>query len=382
MLDEIYSTCRVTTISGRFITADHVAVVLNNFSVGTLAVAGESVQGQPIYSFRIGNGKTKMLLWSQMHGNESTTTKALLDFLSMLQTPNERALQILAEFTILAFPVLNPDGALLYTRENANGIDLNRDFISLSQPESRLLLEAFTDFEPDFCYNLHDQRTLYGAGNDGKPATVSFLAPAYNEETDVNETRLKAINVIAAMNDALQEVIPDQVGRFDDSYNPNCAGDSFQSAGVPTILFEAGHAPHDYERELSRKYIFIALFTSFKVISENVIVNNRLEDYLNIPQNMMVFYDFVYRNVKIYYDGNEIITTFAAQYTEEAINGKVIFTAHIADAGLPEGFFGHTAYDAQGAAFRDFSDGRTPKPGERADFFLGSKEFINGAAVL
>ncbi len=104
------------------------------------------------------------------------------------------------------------------------------------------------------------------------------------------------------------------MGRFDDSFNINCIGDTFQFLGVPTILFEAGHYPDDYKREITRKYIFFSLFQSFKLISENDLVDNRINDYLNISQNKVVFYDFMYKNIKINYDGIEIITNFVAQY--------------------------------------------------------------------
>src|SRR5690606_7657113 len=115
--------------------------------------------------------------------------------------------------------------------------------------------------------------------------------------------RQKAINLIAGMNAVLQESIPGQIGRFDDSFNINCIGDTFQYLGVPTILFEAGHFPGDYQRETTRKYIFISLVSSFMILNENVIETNRTNDYLNIPQNKVVFYDFIYKNIKINYDG-------------------------------------------------------------------------------
>ena len=47
-------------------------------------VIGYSVNNLPIHAIDIGNGKTKILLWSQMHGNESTTTKAILDFFNFI----------------------------------------------------------------------------------------------------------------------------------------------------------------------------------------------------------------------------------------------------------------------------------------------------------
>jgi hypothetical protein len=52
--------------------------------------------------------------------------------------------------------MLNPDGAALY-RENANKVDLNRDSKHL---QSRVSLRAVFEFKPDYCFNLHDQRTI------------------------------------------------------------------------------------------------------------------------------------------------------------------------------------------------------------------------------
>jgi hypothetical protein len=45
---------------------------------------------------------------------------------------------------------------------------------------------------------------------------------------------------------------------------------------------------------------------------------------LNIPQNKVVFYDFLYKNVKLNYDGVEKITNFAAQY--EVNRRRTVFT--------------------------------------------------------
>jgi len=283
----------------------------------------KSVLGESIYQYQIGNGKIKILLWSQMHGNESTTTKALFDIFNVLNSDSELAKKWLSAITFCFIPMLNPDGAKLYTRENANKVDLNRDSQDLSQPESRVLRAVFEKFKPDFCYNLHDQRTIFGVDRTGKPATLSFLAPAYNEERGINESRLKAINLIAGINTVLQQYIPGQVGRFDDSFNINCIGDTFQFLGVPTVLFEAGHFPNDYLREETRKYVFAALVSSFEILNENDIVTNKFDEYLSIPQNKVVFYDFLFKNIKINYDGIEIITNFAAQYKEELIDGTI-----------------------------------------------------------
>ncbi|MFB9080406.1 M14 metallopeptidase family protein [Flavobacterium procerum] len=379
-LEELFIENKEKSISGRYLTLDHITPLLNKLNTDNqVQVIGKSVLGEPIYSYQIGTGKTRIYLWSQMHGNESTTTKALFDFINVLNSGSEYAVKMLENFTFYAIPMLNPDGARLYTRVNANEVDLNRDSQALTQPESKILREVFESFKPHFCFNLHDQRTIFGAGNSGKPTTVSFLAPSFNEARDMNETRLTAVNLIAGLNDMLQKYIPGQVGIFDDSFNINCIGDTFQFLGVPTILFEAGHFPDDYNREVTRKFIFFSLISSFQLISENVLVDNRINDYLNISQNKVVFYDFMYKNVKINYDGIEIITNFVAQYKEELIENKIQFNAYIVETGELENYFGHFEYDAQGALYSDDSD-NIPKSNQKANFYLNKNvKFVNGS---
>lgn len=378
-LEELFSLYKEKSIEGRYLTLDHIQPLLDKLNTNNqVKLIGRSVLDKPIYSYEIGKGGIRIYLWSQMHGNESTTTKALFDFINVLNSGSDFAKQMLDKFTFYTIPILNPDGAALYTRENANKIDLNRDSQNLTQPESKVLREVFETIKPHYCFNLHDQRTIFGAGNTGKPATVSFLAPSYNEEREVNENRLKAINLIAGLNDVLQKYIPGQVGRFDDSFNINCIGDTFQFLGVPTILFEAGHFPNDYEREITRKFIFFSLISSFKLLGENDLVDNRINDYLNISQNKVVFYDFMYKNIKINYDGIEIITNFVAQYKEELIENKIHFNAYIAEVGELENYFGHYEYDAQGANYSD-NHNNFPKVNEKADFYLNKNvKFVNG----
>jgi hypothetical protein len=378
--ENLFSQNIETNLKGRYITLNDIEPLLLKFnSDSQVNIIGESVLGKPIYKYELGTGKIKVLLWSQMHGNESTTTKALFDFLNLLNCNSNIAKELLSKFSFCCLPMLNPDGALLYTRENANNIDLNRDAQNLTQPESKLLRSTFESFKPDYCYNLHDQRTIYGIESDAiRPATVSFLAPAYNENREVNEVRAKAIKVIIAMNKILQEFIPNQVGRFDDSFNINCVGDTFQFLNVPTILIEAGHFPGDYERELTRKYVFISLVEGLLKINENDIVINKIEDYMNIPHNKICFYDFIYKNIKINYDNNKIITNFALQFKEEIIGNQLVYNAYTAAIGDLEGFSGHFELDVEEALYEDL-ELNIPKIDQKAEFSLGkSIKFVNG----
>ena len=381
-LDKLYKQFSINELFGRYITLSMIEPILKKIlNESELQVVGKSVLGTPIYRFNLGTGKNKILLWSQMHGNESTTTKALIDFLYFLKSNTPEANEILTQFTFFGFPMLNPDGALLYTRENANKIDLNRDFKDLSQPESSLLQAAFIEIQPHFCFNLHDQRTIFGLAETGLPATVSFLAPSYNIQKEYNEVRLKAVSLIIKMNNELQKHIPNQIGRFDDSFNINCVGDSFQNQGVPTILIEAGHFPNDYEREETRKMIFISLFSVFTNLNEIDLVGDELDDYLNIPQNKVIFYDFVCKNIKISYDNNKKIINFAAQFREELIDNQVCFNSYIVKIDDIDDFKGHLEIDALGLDYID-SNGNLPILGARTDFNIGNKFKIKNGKLI
>lgn len=378
--DKLFDSFRENSMYGRYITLQTIEPLLRSYdSVFKIAVEGQSVLGKPVYSVTAGQGSSRVYIWSQMHGNESTTTKAIFDFLNFLRAGGEIASAWLSHFTFCILPMLNPDGAERYTRENANDVDLNRDSVNLSQPESRILRNVFERFQPHYCFNMHDQRSIFGVGNTGKPATVSFLAPSYNKEREINGNRQSAINIIACMNDVLQKYIPGQIGRFDDGFNINCIGDMFQSLGVPTILFEAGHFENDYIREKTRKFIFIALSSAFTSIYENVIVTNRSEDYFAIPQNKINFYDIIYKKVKINYENKEIITNFASQYKEELFENSVIFNAYIREIGELADFYGHKVYDCNKEEFSASDGSRMPKVEQKADFRIGlAREFANG----
>lgn len=378
-LEKIYTLCKEVSLYGRYITNLHIEPILKSLpKYFNFSVIGESVKGNPIYSVKIGTGKTKIFMWSQMHGNEATTTKALFDLFAFLNHDSPEANQIKSDFTLLIIPILNPDGADAYTRVNANEIDLNRDSVDLSQPESLLLRKTFEEFSPDYCYNLHDQRTIFAAGDTNNPATVSFLAPSYNKEKDYNKTRMIAVNIIANMNEVLQKYIPNQVGRFDDSFNINCIGDMFQSLGVPTILFEAGHYQGDYEREETRKFIFISILSSLLNIKNINKLDNKLNDYLKIPQNKVNFYDIIYKKVKINNGSLKIITNFAAHYKEVLVGEKVVFEANIAEVGNDISKFGHLEYDCEGLEYSD-NFNNIPEIDRKADFYLNKdKKFVNG----
>ncbi len=312
-LQNNYEKIKEKSISGRWIRISDIEPLYNNLAEFiSVKLLGMSEKNRPIYHLKLGNGSKKVLIWSQMHGNESTGTKAVFDFLNFLKlfSTEEIVQTILKNCTIEIIPMLNSDGAEKYTRVNANNIDLNRDAVELKAKESKLLRSVLDEFNPKFCFNLHDQRTIFGVEGFKNPATLSFLAPSEEETRQLTKGRKETMNVIVAMNNLLQQFIPNYIGRFTDEFYPTATGDNFQKLGHNTILIEAGHFPNDYEREEVRKYNFYALLQGVYHIAKNDYFSD-YQSYFDIPNNVKSFVDVIHRSKKgdIFY-----------QYKEEIVN--------------------------------------------------------------
>ena len=280
-------------------------------------------------------------MWSQMHGNESTTTKAVLDLINSMQ---QKIFPGLEAFEFFLIPMLNPDGALAYTRQNANKVDLNRDAQRQSQPESRVLRSVYEEFAPHYCFNLHDQRTIFSAGDHPKPATLSFLAPAANKAKAFTGNRMAAARLIAELSRPLKEEIG--IGRYDDTFNPDCVGDSFQLAGTPTLLFEAGHFPGDYQREETRYFVYRALQNALEAIRTGSFRKAPVSEYSEIPENKSKFLDILIRNAHLLDKKYPPGAGVGLQYTEVLRDGKVHFDPDIVHEGELGGYYGHAIWDA------------------------------------
>ena len=299
-LESIYASNKESALFGKWIHYAHISPLLSTLSEKlTLTVIGHSENKVPIHSVKFGSGARKILIWSQMHGNESTGTKAMFDFFNCIIASEDSTFKkILSECTILCIPMLNPDGALNFTRVNAKDVDLNRDAIDRLAVESNLLRTILEDFQPNYCFNLHDQRTIFGVEGTRNPATISFLAPSEDESRKIKDGRKRTMNVIVAMNILLQKIIPDHVGRYTDEFYPTATGDNFQKLGYHTILIEAGHFPNDYEREETRKFNFFALVQGIYHIATAVDFDEYLS-YFDIPNNQKNFFDVIKNTKKI-----------------------------------------------------------------------------------
>tara|TARA_B110000902_G_scaffold260475_1_gene333481 strand:- start:163 stop:1212 length:1050 start_codon:yes stop_codon:yes gene_type:complete len=334
-LETIFKDKKETSLFGKWIRFKDIKNLFEKYeAIFEVTQIGTSEKETPIYKLKIGAGEKKILIWSQMHGNESTGTKALFDLFNCFLTTSENEVKTILEACTLVFiPMLNPDGAEAYTRVNGNNIDLNRDAVHRKAKESKLLRSVLENFNPHFCFNLHDQRTIFNVENTKNPATISFLAPSEEETRALTKGRIATMNVIVAMNTMLQQVIPNGVGRYTDAFYPTATGDNFQKLGYNTVLIESGHYPEDYVREISRKYTFYAILQGLYHIAKTTDFT-AYKDYFNIPNNDSIFYDIIHRfqNSK-----NDVAYQFKDQIIDDQLTSKLV---KIEEKSI-KGKFGH-----------------------------------------
>ena len=296
-LEDIAQRHRVAAITERRFTHEEfwqaVMPFMTSGSPLDASEIGKSMHGRAIRSVRFGSGPTTVLLWSQMHGDESTATMSLADIFSYLAAKGEDPLRTrLAEkLTVHFIPMLNPDGAEVFRRQNAAGIDINRDARRLSSPEARALKNYRDRIEPDFGFNLHDQGSRTRVGRDGLQAAISLLAPAFDESRKYNDVRSRARLVAATIVSALDDSIGGRIGKYDDSFNPRAFGDLIQHWGTSTVLIESGALPGDPEKQRLRARNVVAILAALDAIATGSYADADPDLYESLPYNAGGAYD-------------------------------------------------------------------------------------------
>ncbi len=268
---------------------------------------GVSTHGRPLRAITFGTGPTTVFLWSQMHGDESTATMALADLFAWFAlADNQRDAvrdRIASQLAVVMLPMLNPDGAELFQRENAVGVDVNRDVRRLSTAEARVLKAVRDSIKPQFGFNLHDQnaRTLGRPGN--QRVGIALLAPAAEVTNDFGPTRAAARLVAARIRAVLEREIPGRIARYDDTFNARAFGDLMQAWGTSTVLIESGALPDDPDKQRLRRVNVIAILTALDAIATGDFRNEQAETYMSMPVNSGAAVDVVVRGASLLIPG-------------------------------------------------------------------------------
>jgi Zinc carboxypeptidase len=109
---------------------------------------------------RVGDDvKVPLYIQGGIHGNEYEGVDASMIIIEELATTpygvNPDVDQVLDEAIIIFNPIQNPDGRVAGTRANGNGFDLNRDFLTQSQPETQSSVAIMQEWLAPEMLDLH-----------------------------------------------------------------------------------------------------------------------------------------------------------------------------------------------------------------------------------
>lgn len=124
-------------------------------------VIAKSVEGRELFAvyfskdgFGKDESKIKVLIFAQQHGNEQSGKEGALLLITELLKPENQYLFDIIDFTIV--PQMNPDGSEKNQRRNGNGMDLNRNHLILTEPETIELHNLFDQYLFEVTMDVHE----------------------------------------------------------------------------------------------------------------------------------------------------------------------------------------------------------------------------------
>ena len=316
-----YDTFRVSGFASRHFSPEMYHAIIEKIVSSSsrqisIKEVGRSFEGRPLHLVTLGKGSIAVLLWSQMHGDESTATMAIADILNYFtRTSAEESTQsMLSSLTLHFLPMLNPDGVARRQRRTAQNIDMNRDALALVTPEAQILKQIQNNLQPQFGFNLHDQE-LSTVGTSKELTAIALLAPAFNPEKSDNEVRRKAKHVAAVFATTMSQIIPGKIARYDDTFEPRAFGDTMQAWRTSTVLVESGHARNDPQKEVIRKLNVVGILSSLSSVATGEYQGSDISLYEQLPFNGKKAYDVVVRNILVGHgDGRIMPVDIAISY--------------------------------------------------------------------
>lgn len=155
----------------RLTTHDELIAFLNELDqksrLLTITSAGRSVQGRDLPMAMLTRDKTLGLkrpekpivfIFAQQHGNEPSGKEAALILIRELSVGSLK--DMLKHIDLLILPSVNPDGGTAGRRYNANGKDLNRNHVILSEPEVLAVHGVFLDWMPEVTLDVHEYNAI------------------------------------------------------------------------------------------------------------------------------------------------------------------------------------------------------------------------------
>lgn len=240
--------------------------------------------------------KVPVFINGSIHGNEYPGTDACMRLIETMAYENTpEVLNILDNMILLINVVQNPDGRVLGTRQNAKGVDLNRDFITQTQPETRATAQLITQWNPMVFLDLHD---------DWQPMLIEPCSPPHNPNYEYDLYIQWALYQAYAMEaelvantDETQAVIPFRDWNFADV---GWSWDDWPPIYTPMYAMYHGAYGHTletpYEDERGVDAVYYAVWGALKFVAVNKegMVKDQIEifrrGFLDLPQALIPQY--------------------------------------------------------------------------------------------
>ncbi len=241
---------------------------------------------------KFGDFKVPVFINGSIHGGEYPGTDAAIRLIETLAYGDSPEVQTILENVILLVNVVqNPDGRVMGTRSNANGFDINRDFTSQTQPETRATVEIFREWNPMVVLDLHGFVT---------PMLIEPCTPPHNPNYEYDLYIKWAFYQAEAMEAELfdQTGLTAQIPYRDDPLG----WDDWPPSYTPMYAMYHGAFGHTLETpnralgELTVDAHYAAVWGALEFISENreAMIHDQIEifrrGFLDLPQQLIPDY--------------------------------------------------------------------------------------------
>ena len=277
-----------------------------------LEVTGESADGHPMYVVTITDpksggefGKNKALRkqmiknpekaqeWVQknpsfkvpimingsIHGTEFVGSDAVLQLIERFATQNDETTKTILENNILVFNVVaNPDGRIDATRFNGEGVDLNRDFITQSQPETQQTVDLITEWNPMVFLDTHGYVKNYAVNKQG---LIEPCTPPHNPNYEYDLYNKWAYGQAEAMENEIMknkdgfegDLYQDMTGVYVPQRDDSAGWDDYPPIFTPMYAMYHGAYGHTLEAptndEDGVKWMYDAIMGALQYATDN-----------------------------------------------------------------------------------------------------------------
>jgi len=127
----------------------------------SVEIIGQSVQDRNLYAMKFSSStfgkdksKIRILILAQQHGNEQSGKEGALLLAEEMVKPENKYL--FSKIDLAIVPQMNPDGSEVNKRRNGNEMDLNRNHLILTEPETKAIHSLFDKYLFDVTMDVHE----------------------------------------------------------------------------------------------------------------------------------------------------------------------------------------------------------------------------------